>query len=53
MDRHPIPTDGTCKWFFSDKKAHDLEDGLERLLLITAAPEQGKSVLAWSLVVGG
>ncbi|KAK0666981.1 hypothetical protein QBC41DRAFT_279849 [Cercophora samala] len=50
MDRNPRPTDGTCQWFFKDERVHNWEEGPERLLLITAMPGQGKSVLARSLV---
>ncbi|KAK4172254.1 hypothetical protein QBC36DRAFT_78087 [Triangularia setosa] len=50
MDRNPNLTEGTCRWFFDEHRVKDWEDGSQKLLLITAMPGQGKSVLARSLV---
>lgn len=39
MDCYFILMDGMCKWFFSDKKVYDWEDGLERFLFIIVVLE--------------
>ncbi|KAE8446252.1 hypothetical protein EG329_012338 [Mollisiaceae sp. DMI_Dod_QoI] len=47
MDKNPDPEQGTCNWFLDDDRVNSWEVGL---LLVTAIPGQGKSVLAKFLV---
>jgi N-terminal domain of NWD NACHT-NTPase/NACHT domain len=47
MDENPDPEMGTCTWFLDDGRVKSWNDGL---LLVTAIPGQGKSVLARFLV---
>ncbi|KAK4196358.1 hypothetical protein QBC40DRAFT_155566, partial [Triangularia verruculosa] len=50
MDSNPDPVQGTCQWFFDDERVRRWISGSQKLLLVTAMPGQGKSVLARSLV---
>jgi hypothetical protein len=47
MDQNPDPDGDTCAWFLDDDRVKPWDDGL---LLVTAIPGQGKSVLAKFLV---